>query len=132
MASSLYEMIGGRSKIQETVTLFYGKVLADPRLRPFFESVNMDGLRARQSMFLTMLLGGARTYGGREIREVHAGARALGLNDSHFDLLMEIDNPNQLLLPGMTGDAKITVDRHSLVTRLFRAGRDLIRSRVWW
>ncbi len=88
MATNLYELIGGRSKVQQTVALFYDRVLVDPRLRPFFENVNMDGLRARQSMFLTMLLGGSRTYGGREIQEAHAGARALGLNDSHFDLLM--------------------------------------------
>jgi hemoglobin len=89
MATNLYEVIGGRTRIQETVSVFYDRVLADPRLRPFFENTDMEALRTRQSMFLTMLLGGTRTYGGRDIREAHAGARAMGLNHSHFDLLMD-------------------------------------------
>ena len=89
MAIGLYEKVGGRAKIQKTVARFYDLVLADPALRPFFAEADMDNLRTRQSMFLTMLLGGGRTYGGRDIREAHAGSRARGLNDTHFDLLME-------------------------------------------
>lgn len=89
MAIGLYEKVGGRSKIQEIVTRFYDRVLADPSLHHFFERADMDGLRTRQSMFLSMLLGGRRTYGGRDIREAHAESRARGLNETHFDLLME-------------------------------------------
>ena len=88
MIDRLYETVGGRSTINAAVDLFYRKVLADDRLRHFFEDVDMDHLRARQSMFLTMLLGGGTVYTGRDIRAAHARPREKGLNDSHFDVLL--------------------------------------------
>lgn len=60
-------------------------MLADPSLRSFFESANMNGLQAKQAMFLTMLLGGEQRYSGQDIREAHNSARIHGLTDAHFD-----------------------------------------------
>lgn len=85
MKLDLFQAIGGRSKINAAVSLFYKKVLADPSLRGFFDGANMNGLRSQQAMFLTMLLGGEQRYSGRDIREAHAPARVHGLTDAHFD-----------------------------------------------
>jgi truncated hemoglobin YjbI len=49
----------------------------------------MAHLQARQSMFITMLLGGRIVYTGKEITAAHAGARAQGLNDTHFDAFLK-------------------------------------------
>jgi hemoglobin len=45
----------------------------------------MAELRARQSMFISMLLGGRVVYTGKDIHAAHAHAREQGLNDGHFD-----------------------------------------------
>ncbi len=84
----LYQAIGGRTKIKAAVDAFYSKVLADPALRGFFAAADMDGLRAKQAMFLTMLLGGEQRYSGRDVREAHATTRMQGLTHAHFDLFL--------------------------------------------
>jgi hemoglobin len=84
----LYQAIGGRTKIKAAVDAFYSKVLADPALGRFFARADMDGLRAKQAMFLTMLLGGEQRYTGRDLGEAHAATRVQGLTHAHFDVLL--------------------------------------------
>jgi len=85
MIDDLYDTIGGSPTIWAATASFYRRVLEDETLRHFFESRNMDHLIARQSMFISMLLGGKVVYTGKKIPEAHAQARSLGLNDNHFD-----------------------------------------------
>jgi len=88
MKEDLYELIGGRSTIKAATELFYNKVLEDDDLRHFFEQVDMEHLRSRQVMFVSMLLGG-RVYTGKDIRAAHAPFRDSGLNHAHFDLFLK-------------------------------------------
>ncbi len=88
MIDRLYEKVGGTKTIQKLVRIFYDRVLADPRLAPFFPNTNMDALRAKQVMFLIMLLGQTRTFSGQDLVVAHAGTRAQGLADEHFDALL--------------------------------------------
>jgi hemoglobin len=88
MADALYEIIGGRLRINSAVDLFYKRVLADPNLRHFFQNTDMNNLRALQSMFVSMLLGGRIVYTGKDIRAAHAAPRAMGMTDAHFDALL--------------------------------------------
>jgi hemoglobin len=88
MIDRLYDKVGGTKTIQELVRIFYDRVLADPRLAPFFTGANMDGLRSQQVMFLIMLLGKTRTFAGQDLAAAHAGARRQGLTDAHFDALL--------------------------------------------
>ena len=85
MADTLYETIGGRLRINAAVESFYKKVLADESLRPFFEGIGLEHLRARQSMFVSMLLGGKIVYTGKDIHAAHAQPRTMGMNESHFE-----------------------------------------------
>jgi hemoglobin len=89
MIDDLYDLIGGRQTIWAATESFYRRVLADDRLCHFFESTDMAHLQARQSMFITMLLGGRIVYTGKEITAAHAGARVQGLNDTHFDTFLK-------------------------------------------
>jgi len=81
----LYGLIGGRPTEQAATESFYRRVFADETLRPFFRGADMAQLRARQSMFLSMLLGGRIVYTGADIAAAHTRAREQGLNDGHFD-----------------------------------------------
>jgi hemoglobin len=85
MSDTLFDTIGGRLKINAAVESFYKKVLADESLGPFFEGVGVDHLRARQSMFISMLLGGKIVYTGKDIRAAHEQPRRMGINEYHFE-----------------------------------------------
>ena len=85
---TIYELIGGRSTIQAAVDLFYQKVQSDPSMKVFFNGADMSHLRAGQNMFLSMLLGGKTVYAGKAIGAAHAGPRAAGMTDAHFDTFL--------------------------------------------
>ena len=85
MIDELYDLIGGRQTVWAATESFYKRVYADDALRPFFKTTDMAQLTARQSMFISMLLGGRVVYTGKDIHAAHAHARDQGLNDGHFD-----------------------------------------------
>jgi hemoglobin len=86
---SLYEEIGGEPAVNAAVDIFYRKVLKDDRIKHFFDGVDMARQAAKQKGFLTMAFGGPHNYTGEDMRKGHAHLVARGLNDSHFDAVME-------------------------------------------
>lgn len=82
---NLYEQIGGAAVVQAAVDVFYGKVLGDPQLSPFFASTNMANQRNKMKAFLTMAFGGPNGYTGRDMRTAHRPLVQKGLGDKHFD-----------------------------------------------
>lgn len=89
MSESLYDRIGGEAAVNAAVDLFYRKVLADDRINSFFDGTDMNKQAAKQKAFLTMALGGPNNYTGEDMRKGHAHLVERGLNDSHFDAVME-------------------------------------------
>ncbi len=89
MSESLYERIGGEAAVNAAVDIFYRKVLADERINRFFEGVDMDKQATKQKAFLTYAFGGPHNYTGKDMRQGHAHLVKQGLNDSHFDAVME-------------------------------------------
>ncbi len=88
--TTLYEKLGGEAAIDAAVDLFYDKVLADERINHFFSDTDMVRQRGHQKMFLTFAFGGMPGYSGKGMREAHAPlVEKLGLNDSHFDAVVE-------------------------------------------
>lgn len=86
---SLYTEIGGDGAVNAAVDIFYRKVLKDDRINRFFAGVDMEKQAAKQKAFLTMAFGGPHNYTGEDMRRGHAHLVAQGLNDSHFDAVME-------------------------------------------
>ncbi|MEW5687833.1 MAG: group 1 truncated hemoglobin [Pseudomonadota bacterium] len=87
--TTLYERIGGTAAVKAAVDIFYGKVLADDRIAHFFDGVDMANQNAKQRAFLIMAFGGPNTYSGADMRRGHAHLVARGLDDSHFDAVVE-------------------------------------------
>ena len=87
--SSLYEKIGGEAAVNAAVDIFYRKVLRDNRIKHFFDDTDMAKQAAKQKSFLTMVMGGPNNYTGLDMRKAHAPLIARGLNDSHFDAVVE-------------------------------------------
>ncbi len=90
LTNSLYHQLGGEAAVNAAVDVFYRKVLADDRVSRFFDDVDMDRQIARQKGFLTMAFGGPAAYTGQDLRAGHARLAAMGLNDSHFDAVVEL------------------------------------------
>lgn len=88
--TSLYERLGGAPAIEAAVDIFYGKVLADERLKHFFVNTDLARLRQHQKAFLTLAFGGPAAYSGRGLRAAHQGlVERMGLNEGHFDAVVE-------------------------------------------
>lgn len=89
MNPTLYERIGGEAAVNAAVELFYRKVLNDYRINRFFDNTDMDKQIAKQKAFFTMAFGGPNNYTGQDMRTAHARLVSMGLDDSHFDAVME-------------------------------------------
>lgn len=86
---TLFEQLGGDAAVNTAVDIFYRKVLADYRINRFFDGVDMEQQAAKQKAFLTMAFGGPNNYSGQDMRNAHAHLVKMGLDDSHFDAVME-------------------------------------------
>lgn len=87
--ATLFEQLGGEGAVNAAVDIFYRKVLADQRINRFFDGVDMDKQAAKQKAFLTMAFGGPAYYSGKDMREGHTRLVKMGLDDSHFDAVIE-------------------------------------------
>jgi hemoglobin len=87
--ATLFEQLGGEAAVDAAVDIFYRKVLEDYRINRFFNNVDMDKQAAKQKAFLTMAFGGPNNYSGKDMRDGHAKLVKLGLDDSHFDAVIE-------------------------------------------
>ncbi|MGR9101020.1 MAG: group I truncated hemoglobin [Gammaproteobacteria bacterium] len=89
MTETLYERIGGESAVNAAVEVFYRKVLNDYRINRFFDHTDMDTQLAKQKAFFTMAFGGPNNYTGKDMRSAHERLVKIGLDDTHFDAVME-------------------------------------------
>ena len=64
-------------------------MIQDPRISRFFKGVDMAKQAAKQKAFLTMAFGGPNNYTGLDMRKGHAHLVKRGLDDSHFDAVVE-------------------------------------------
>ncbi|MDX1490455.1 MAG: group 1 truncated hemoglobin [Pseudohongiellaceae bacterium] len=79
--SSVFEKIGGAAAVDAAVDIFYRRVLGDPLISHFFDSVDMDRQIGKQKAFLTMAFGGPNEYTGADMRTAH---KHMNLTEEHF------------------------------------------------
>lgn len=87
--TSIYDQLGGEAAIDAAVDRFYVKVLADERIKHFFEGVDMEKQARMQKGFLVFAFGGPNNYTGRGMEAAHRKLVAAGLNDKHYDAVVE-------------------------------------------
>ncbi len=80
--SSIYDAIGGADAVRAAVGLLYQRILADRRLAPYFQGVDMRRLETHMRGFFALALGGPDLYAGRDLSAAHAH---LGISEAHFD-----------------------------------------------
>ena len=69
---TLYDRLGGAAAIDAALALMFDKLLADPRLAPYFEKVNVARHFGKVSTFVCAALGGPQVYLGKDMRTAHA------------------------------------------------------------
>jgi len=114
-AQSLFARLGGRDLIAATVERFYGRLLADRELKPFFIRTNMSWLKLRQTQFMMQALGGPAEYKGKSMKVAHA---CMEIEPRHFqlvaghlaDTLASLDIPKTLIGEVMTAVASLEPD----------------------
>lgn len=115
--SDLYELMGGEEGVAAAVTDFYGRVLGDPFLRPFFENVDVAKLQHMQHEYFVQALGGPAEYTGMDLEAVHRGRGITTEHLSRFtDHLVET-----LLGRGLSRD-----DADRVVHRVFLMADDIV------
>lgn len=87
--ATLYDRLGGAAAVDAAVGIFYDKVLSDGRLARFFEGVNIETQKGKMKTLLTTVFGGPSQYNGKDMRSAHAHLVKEGLNDSHFEAVIE-------------------------------------------
>ena len=83
---TLYERLGGEAAVAALLAELYLRVLADPQFTPFFETIDIQRLKAQQFAFTSQALGGPHPYSWPSLVQAHAGLR---IEQRHFDAFVE-------------------------------------------
>jgi len=88
-STSLYHKLGGEAAVNAAASIFCRKVLADDRIKHFFDSIDKNRQAKKQKAFLTFAFGGSSNHGEADLIKDHDHLVASGLNDAHFDVILE-------------------------------------------
>lgn len=77
----------GRVRVHRVVSSFYSAVLRSERLAPYFEGVDVHGLREHQTAFLAAVMGGPTRHSDRDIATAHRG---LGIDPGDFEEMIRL------------------------------------------
>ena len=83
---TIYEELGGRDGVAAAVDRFYGHVMADDALAPYFAATDLRRQKAHLRAFLAAAVGGPDRYEGRDMRTAHAG---LHISQDAFDRVVD-------------------------------------------
>jgi hemoglobin len=114
---SLYQRIGGAEVVATLVDGFYGRVLGDPELAPFFAKTDVKKLRAMQREFFSVALGGPVTYFGKPLAYAHRGR---GIERRHLQRFTEH------LLATLEGHGVDERDIHDVIDRINVYSSDIL------
>ena len=115
--ATLYHRLGGEHGVERLLVDFYGNVLEDRELAPFFENISMDKLIEMQRELFSSALDGPHTYSGRPLKEVHAG---LGITLHHFQRFREH------LLTTLKDAGVSADDMHDVIHRVTKLKKDIL------
>jgi hemoglobin len=86
---SLFEQLGGMQAVDVAVNVFYSHVINDDRINHFFRWVDMETQSYKMKQFLAYALGAPLNFSGKSLKESHSHLVKAGLNDEHFDAVIE-------------------------------------------
>ncbi|MGQ0799126.1 MAG: group I truncated hemoglobin [Pseudomarimonas sp.] len=82
----VYEEFGGEAGMTALMDVFMDELLADPRMRPFFEASDQKRVKRQLAEQFCAILGGGCIYSGRDMKTSH---EQLGATRADFNALVE-------------------------------------------
>lgn len=82
----VFKEFGEQAGLVKLMDVFMDRMLADPRMRPFFENADQPKVKKHLVEQFCVILGGPCTYTGRDMKSSHD---ALGINRANFNALVE-------------------------------------------
>jgi hemoglobin len=84
---SLYQQFGGQPGLVKLMDDFMARLLADPRMNPFFKDVNQQHVKEQLVAQFCEVSGGPCKLKGPEMKKVHAG---FDIDRASFNALVEV------------------------------------------
>jgi hemoglobin len=120
--TTLYDAIGGESKVRAILQSLYDRLFVDPMVGFLFDGKNKEHIVEQQVVFTCGFLGGPQEYVGKPLPQAHA---ALPLLEGHFDrrhkLLEQVLTEENV--PADVANVWLRIDE-SLRPSVLAAGRD--------
>ena len=86
-STSLYDELGGQSKINEIVEYFVYEIEYNDTILPYFEDTDIDRFMAKFAEQLCVFSGGPCTYSGDTMKQVHGG---MNITEADFNLTVDL------------------------------------------
>lgn len=87
--NSLFHQLGGMQTVDVAVNVFYAYVINDERINHFFRWVDMENQSYKMKTFLAYAFGAPINIQWKSLKESHLHLVKAGLNDDHFDAVLE-------------------------------------------
>lgn len=84
---ALYQQLGGQPGLVKLMDDFMQRLLADPRMNPFFKDVNQAHVKAQLVDQFCQVAGGPCRLDGPDMKKAHAG---LDIDRASFNALVEL------------------------------------------
>ena len=114
---SIYQAFGGQPGLMKLMDDFVPRVMADPRLQPFFKDTNLTNLKEQLVSQICMVSGGPCKYAGADMKSVHADFE---IRKGDFNALVEV------LQQAMDAQGIAFTAQNRLLARLAPMHRDII------
>lgn len=108
MDETLYERYGV-ARLTRLMTRFYAEVLDSPRLGHYFDGVHIETLVEHQAAFMSMAMGGPRSYSTEQLHDIHV---RLNITDDDFSEMMRVLRRSLERFGIDPADAEAVVDRY--------------------
>ena len=114
---ALYKALGERAGIDKLTDDFVQRLVADARMKPFFEKANQANLKKQLADQFCMVSGGPCTYKGVDMKNAHS---SMDITKGNFNALVEV------LQESMTAQGIAFRAQNQLLAQLAPMHRDVI------
>ena len=115
----LYEALGAQSGLTHLVEDLGGRLLSDPRMRPFFKDTDLAHLKEQLVIQLCEVSGGPCRRQGKDMAKVHAG---VDISPTDFNALVEV------LQQSMDAQGIAFATQNKLLARLAPMHREIVNT----
>ena len=87
VSDALYQSLGGQGGLNSLMDDFMRRLLADPRMNPFFKDVDQAHVKAQLLAQFCEVAGGPCKLNGPDMKKVHSG---FDISKANFNALVEV------------------------------------------